>query len=229
MRSFPVNPVKDRKRGLILSVGSADVAHVKCRHGIKMMCRSHPAIRALTKADEAPSLHGTQIWRSSLLLMEYLAIHRLTAGQRVLEVGCGWGLLGIFCAKHFPVNVLLTDADPRVFPYAHEHADLNDVRVGTKAIRFDGISEGFLEDQDVILGADVCFWPELGTELRRLVERALSGSVTKILLADPGRPAFFRLAKACEHHVGAKLLRWPEKHRTKSSGYLLIIDRSPDA
>jgi len=204
------------------------LTHVNCRHGIQMMRRSHPTIRALTK-EGPPSLHGTQIWRSSFLLMEYLATHPLSAGQRVMEIGCGWGLLGIYCARHFPVDVLLTDADPRVFPYAEGHARLNDVQVQTREVHFDGISEQLLQEQDVILGADICFWPELGTQLRRLVERAMDVGITQILLADPGRPGFFRLAEACERYVGAELLSWPGTHRTRNSGYLLVINRSPNA
>lgn len=203
------------------------LAHVNIRHGIQMMRRNHPTIRALSKSHPAPALHGSQIWRSSFLLMDYLATHRLVAGQRVMEIGCGWGLLGIYCARHFTVDVLLTDADPRVFPYAEEHARLNGVQVRTEKVHFDGISERLLREQNVILGADICFWPELGTQLRRLTERALHVGVTRILLADPGRPGFLRLATACERELGAELISWPATHGTKG-GYLLVVDRSAD-
>lgn len=198
------------------------LAHVNVRHGIQMMRRNHPTIRALSKQHPPPALHGTQIWRSSFMLMEYLALHPIEAGQRVLEIGCGWGLLGIYCARHFPVEVLLTDADPLVFPYAQEHARLNGVEVRTEQAHFDGITERRLREQDVILGADICFWPELGTQLRRLIDRALSAGVTRILLADPGRPGFFRLADACKRQTDARLIACPGT--PKNSGYLLVID-----
>ena len=202
------------------------LAHVNVRHGIQMMRRSHPVIRALGKQHPPPALHGTQIWRSSFMLMEYLALNPIGVGQRVIEIGCGWGLLGIYCARHFPVEVLLTDADPLVFPYAQEHARLNGVEVRTEQAHFDGISERLLREQNVVVGSDICFWPELETQLRRLIERALGAGVTRILLADPGRPGFFRLADACARHTGSRLIAWPETPKARNSGYLLVIDQS---
>ena len=57
--------------------------------------------------------------------MEYLAGHPLEQDQRLMEIGCGWGLLGIFCAKKLSVEALLTDGDEQVFPYVMTHARLN--------------------------------------------------------------------------------------------------------
>lgn len=188
------------------------------------MKHTHPALRSLRKACSTPSLHGTQVWRSSYMLMEYLAAHPMSRGQRVMELGCGWGLLGIYCAKHFPVEVLLTDADAEVFPYAETHARLNRVQVRTEQVRFEAISEQRLREHDILLGADICFWPELTTELRRLIERALLLGVRQILLADPGRSTFLRLADDCERRFGARLVPLKTARRTGAGGHLLIID-----
>ena len=43
--------------------------------------------------------------------MDYLGCQGLPEGVKVLEVGCGWGLAGIFCAKHFRAVVTGVDAD----------------------------------------------------------------------------------------------------------------------
>lgn len=86
--------------------------HLLERNGLRVMKHSHPTLRALRKELPQPSLHGTQVCRSSYQLMEHLWANPIADGQRVMELGCGWGLLGIFCTKHFDAKVLLTDAAP---------------------------------------------------------------------------------------------------------------------
>ncbi|WP_200373144.1 class I SAM-dependent methyltransferase [Thiocystis violacea] len=183
----------------------------------------HPDIRSLNKTGVKPGIHGTHVWPSSFMIMEYLETHPMEDGQRVMEIGCDWGLLGIFCAKHFPVKVLLTDADRQVFPYVDTHARLNKVQVRTEQMDFERIPDRRLREHDVLIGADICFWPELGTQLRRLVQRALSQDVGRIILADPGRSTFLRLADYCEHQFAATLTPWQTSGRAKSDGYLLVI------
>ncbi len=133
-------------------------------------------------------------------------------------------MLGIYCAKQFLAEVLLTDADEQVFPYAKTHPRLNGVPVRTEQVRFEGITDRCLREQDILLGADVCFWPELGTHLRRLIERALSSGVKKIILADPGQLIFMRLATYCQSHLAATVTPWQAATKTKSSGYLLVVE-----
>ncbi|EXJ16534.1 hypothetical protein D779_0135 [Imhoffiella purpurea] len=159
------------------------------------------------------------------MLMDYLAQNPLTAGERVMELGCGWGLLGIYCAKHFPVDVMLVDADPLVFPFVEAHIRLNAVQVRTHEVTFDRLADQTLREHDVLLGADICFWPELATQLRRLIARALSQGVRRILLADPGRISFLRLAEEFEHRHEGRLISWKAHRKVGTRGYLLVIDR----
>jgi predicted nicotinamide N-methyase len=81
-----------------------------------------------------------QVWQSTFMLMDYLAEHPLARDPRVMEIGCGRGLLGIFCAKRYAAEVLLTDADEQVFPYAMTHARLNHVSVQTEHVAFERIA-----------------------------------------------------------------------------------------
>jgi predicted nicotinamide N-methyase len=157
--------------------------------------------------------------------MDYLAGHPLTPDRRVMEIGCGWGLLGIFCAMRFAAEVLLTDADERVFPYAMTHARLNHVSVQTEHTAFERIKDRRLREHDILVGADICFWPELGTALRRLIARALSLGTKTILLADPGRVSFMELANHCHYHYGAKLIACQASTRTGSSGHILMVEQ----
>jgi cyclopropane fatty-acyl-phospholipid synthase-like methyltransferase len=50
----------------------------------------------------------------------------------VLELGCGWGLVGIACAKTFQAQVTGLDADAAVFPYLQLHAARNGVRLAIR-------------------------------------------------------------------------------------------------
>jgi predicted nicotinamide N-methyase len=199
--------------------------HVRVAYGVQVLKLQHPVIRSLNKAGPRPKLYGTRVWQSTFLLMDYLAEHPLTLDQRVMEMGCGWGLLGIFCAMRFAAEVLLTDADEWVFPYAMTHARLNHVSVQTEHVAFERITNRGLREHDILLGADVCFWPELGTALRRLIARALSLGTKTILLADPGRVSFMKLADHCQCHYGAKLIPRQASTRTRSSGHILIVEQ----
>ena len=80
--------------------------------GLTVFDTGHPEVRRLQQGAAQPSLHGQKVWRSSFLLMDYLEQHGLTMRARVLELGCGWGLVGIYCpscqskaAAVFPVHV----------------------------------------------------------------------------------------------------------------------------
>ena len=198
-------------------------AHVRSLYGIKILKSKHKTLKSLKKANE-PTLYGHQVWQSSFMLMEYLQQNPLEHRLRVMDIGCGWGLLGIFCAKHFASRALLVDADCNVFPYVNSHEHLNDVQVTTIQATFNEITKAHLVQQDVIVGSDICFWPELATQLRMLISSALKANVKQIILADPGRQTFLHLAEFCKIHYGATLHSRSFAGRIKSTGYLLVID-----
>jgi predicted nicotinamide N-methyase len=204
---------------------SASHRHVRVAHGVRVLKQQHPIIRSLSKAGPRPKLYGARVWQSTFMLIDYLSEHPLGRDLRVMEIGCGWGLLGIFCAKYFAAEVLLTDADAQVFPYAMTHARLNHVSVQTEHVAFERITDRGLRERDILVGADVCFWPELGTALRRLIARALSLGTKKILLADPGRASFMGLANHCQYHYAAKVIPCHASTRTGSSGHILIVEQ----
>jgi predicted nicotinamide N-methyase len=201
-------------------------AHVRSIYGIKILKSKNKTLKDLKKDSKQPSLYGDQIWQSSFMLMEYLEQNPLALKQRVMDIGCGWGLLGIFCAKHFDSNSLLVDADRNVFPYVNSHELLNNVSVNTVQAAFNEITPIHLADQDVIMGSDICFWPELATQLRLLIGVAMKANVKKIILADPGRQTFLHLAEFCKIHYGAELHKRVVSGRTKSKGYLLLINNN---
>jgi len=110
-----------------------------------------------------------------------------------MEVGCGWGLAGIYCAKIHDAIVTCADIDAQVFPYAKLHADINKVEVQMLQKGFDGLREENLKDIDVVIGADICFWDDLIPSLKSLILRALGADTQLVLIADPGRTTFEKM------------------------------------
>ena len=61
--------------------------------GLKILNAGHPSIRKLKSQGFQAEIHGNKFWNSSFLVMDYLKRNPLPQGIRVLEIGCGWGLL----------------------------------------------------------------------------------------------------------------------------------------
>jgi predicted nicotinamide N-methyase len=195
-------------------------------HGITLLTSQHKDIRRLKRQFKQPSIHGNKFWGSSYLLMDYLQQNPLAEGAKVLELGCGWGALSIFCAKQFNAQVTALDADPAVFPYLDLHAAHNGVTVNHACRYFEDLTEQHLAEIDVLIGADICFWDELTDTLLDTIERAINAGVKTILLSDPEREPFFALAESCIEQYYADLIPYSVDHPRRSSGCLLIIENA---
>lgn len=204
---------------MITRAGDPDVWYAYDLFALKA---EHPLIDYLMEEGEEPLLHGTRVWQSGWLAIDWLVRHPLPPRGRVVDVGCGWGLLGIHCARSTGSRVLAVDIDPRVGPFLDLHARINEVRVRP---RFGGIES--LKDRDLagltlLAGADICFWNELVRPLYDLIGRALDHGCTRVLLADPGREPFENLAERCVRDFGGRVFDH-HIHRPRSRGRLLEI------
>jgi predicted nicotinamide N-methyase len=141
-----------------------------------------------------------------------------------MEVGAGWGLAGIYCAKRHGAVVTAVDMDPEVFPYLHLHADINKVEIATIRRAFGGLTREDLRGFDVLMGADVCFWDKLVLSLKRLINRALSSGVPLVLIADPGRSTFEELAGYYEEKQMGETLNWTTRRPRRLHGRILKIE-----
>lgn len=197
--------------------------YIRETNGVFILKRKHPIMRRLRKGIPGPEIHGTKVWPSSYFIMKYLEEHPPEQGARIMEAGCGWGLLSIFCATRFGAKVTAVDADKNVFPYLKVHAALNDVKIKTRQERFENIKRKSLAKQDMLLGGDICFWDELVDPLYKLVKKACRENVGRIIIADPGRPPFLKLAKRCKKKFGAKLIEWSIDSPQSGDGYLMVI------
>lgn len=192
--------------------------------GVKILNSNHKDIRRLKREGYVAEIHGNKFWNSSFLIMDYLKKHPLRKNARVMEIGCGWGLLGIYCAREFNSKVTGIDADANVLPYMDLHAEINGVEVDAVKRSFEKLSVDYLKGIDTILGADICFWDEMTGVLYNLIKRAKRAGVRQIMIADPCRPPFSDLAEICEdkfHNV--ELIDAHLSRPVKASGEILII------
>src|SRR2546429_9955696 len=176
--------------------------------GLTMLAPSHPEVRRLQHDAVQPSLHGHKVWPSSWVLMDYLQQRGVPPRTRVLELGCGWGLVGIACAKLFQAQVTGLDADAAVFPYLQLHAQRNGVHLTTRQGTFAALTPQDLAAFELIVGADICFWEDLVDPLYQLVRHGVAAGGAGILVADPRRPPFVELCARGVPLGGAEGVTW---------------------
>jgi len=194
--------------------------------GLKILNSNHKEIRRLKRAGYVADIHGNKFWNSSFLIMDYLKKHPLKKNLKVLEIGCGWGLLGIYCARQFDAQVTGIDADENVLPYMQLHAEQNGVCIEGKKMTFQQLTTAKLQDFDIIVGADICFWEEMSGMLLNLIKRAKKAGVSQVIIADPCRSPFTDLAQRCQKIYGEQAQiegKWL-KRPVNASGEILVVD-----
>ena len=192
--------------------------------GVTMPTAGHKVIRKVKREGHEPSIHGTKLWRSSFLIMDYLHKHPPESVSNVLDAGCGWGITGIWCARKFGASVVSLDADPAVFPYLKAVAELNKVTTTPMVQRFEQLKKSQLAAFDLLVAADVCFWDELVKPVSKLIDRAIDAGVGQIVIADPERPTFHQMAEKVINRHGGDLIHWGLKGKLKATGALLVIN-----
>jgi len=195
--------------------------------GITVLKAADKRIRKLKKEHE-PAIHGNKFWSSSWVIMDYLEHQGLPPKTRVMEVGCGWGLAGIYCAKNHGAKVIGLDADPNVFPYLNLHAKINDVKIKTMCSKFEEIKKKDLAKQDILIGADICFWDEMTEPVYNMVSKAVEAGAQQVIIADPGRPPFDKMANRCVTELGAEIKEWKVDDPVKATAFLMIAGSLPE-
>jgi predicted nicotinamide N-methyase len=191
-------------------------------HGIRLLLSRHPEVRKL-KRRYIPEAHGDRLWTSSWLIMEYFRRRGLAEGTRVMEVGCGWGLAGIYCAKKHGALVTGVDIDPEVLPFMRLHGEINGVTMEFMQRSFNGLYRKHLERVDVLIGADICFWDKMVVPLKRLIIRARKAGARLVLIADPGRSPFEEIGEYFAAQGVGKIMDWTTQRPRRIQGRLLEI------
>ena len=205
---------------------SSSKSKVRTFRGVMMPYSDHKSIRAVKRAGHEPTIHGTKLWKSSCLIIDYLRKNPPQKRKRVLDAGCGWGVTGIWCAKAWGAKVTSMDADPAVFPYLDAVAALNGVSTTSWVQRFEKVREKDLSNVDVLVGGDICFWDELVKPVGKMIDRAIDAGVGTIVIGDPERPTFHEMAERCINRHGGELLDWRLSGQVKATGALLVIHNS---
>ena len=191
-------------------------------YGIWLYKEKSPAIKRVKK-ESTPSAHGDRHWDSSYVLMDYFTHHPLRKKSRVLDVGCGWGPTSIYLASQGH-KVTGLDIDDQVFGFLHLQADLNNVEIETRQGAMGSLKKADLAKFDIIVGGDICFWPELTDEWFALLKRAANAGVRKMVLADPGRKPFLKLVDKCYDRWDSEMLTWYCLEPKRFTGSLLIVN-----
>lgn len=192
-------------------------------YGLRVFGARDREVRGL-KRIHRPSTYGFRIWTSSWLLMDFLRVRKIAGGSRVMDVGCGWGIAGIFCAKRYGASVTSVDMDSQVFPFLQLHAEANGVKVRPLIRRFADIRLDDLTGINILIGADICFWDTLITPLISLIELAFEAGVKSVLLADPGRGTFLDLASHFTAIRQAEVFDWEVNMPYRITGSILAIE-----
>jgi predicted nicotinamide N-methyase len=147
----------------------------------------------------------------------------LAISSRILDIGCGWGLAGIYCAKNYSSIVTSVDSDSAVFPYLRLHAEINKVEITTMEAGFEELSGKEIKRNEIMIGADICFWDEMIEILKSLIFRALESDIKTIIIADPGRAPFELLGKYFVEKGRGNIMNWDVTHPHSIQGRILRI------
>lgn len=191
-------------------------------YGVTLLNGNHRKIIPLKKIYK-PTEHGHKVWPMSWLLIDYLKKTRLASDRRVMDLGCGWGLCGIYCARTQGACVTCVDIDVMVEPYVNAIAKANKVTVEYQPLGFEHIQRGVLRNVDIIIASDICFCHSLIDPLRRLIQRAKKACVERILISDPGRWPFDDLCDLFIGEKGVELIEWQAQEPSPVNGKILSM------
>ncbi|MGS2716582.1 class I SAM-dependent methyltransferase [Eionea flava] len=198
-------------------------AHNRNIFGVTVRKNSHKDIRRIKQASGVAAIHGNKFWKSTSLLIDYLQASPPKSSLKVLEIGCGWGIGGIYLAKYCNAQVTALDADDSVFAYVDYHAELNGVTIDTLKLRYEHITTAMLSEFTMVIAADICFWDEMTQPLSKLVDRCYLAGVERVVMTDPGRQPFRDMAEYCAHKYDAIYENWSVPHPYNMSGLVLDI------
>ncbi len=196
---------------------------IKCEvrsHGITLLLGNHKNIRKI-KRKYSPSNCGHKVWPTAWLLIDYLKSLNIDSGKKIMDVGCGWGVTGIYCAKTLNAEVTSVDGDNDVYPYLEAQGEANGVKTNFINRDINNIRRKMLNNFDMVVGSDICFCDTLTEALRKFIHRAKKASVSQVLISDPGRWPFDDLVDLFKNKPWADVIDWEIETPVKTKGKIL--------
>ena len=154
------------------------------------------------------------VWPTAATLVNHLLAHpQLVQNKRVVELGCGLGLAGLYAAALGATRVTLTDREPFSLHCAMSTAAVNhklQERIQAVVLDWNTVpssEEDELLQSDVVLASDVLYDPTSIQALARVCQtmaNASSNGALLLLLTDPqqerypGARAMLQEALHCE-------------------------------
>ena len=178
--------------------------------------------RSLTLKQEFKDRSGTGygIWECSERLAAYLEGSEILRGHRILELGCGCGLVAIVATLNGG-EVLATDGDDGVLDLARRNFHRNHFNITTAQLKWQDASSTS-SPFDVVLGADLTYFP--GTAVPLANAMLASGAPTAIIAHKRRTPQDDKTIDTLESFFGPVTT-------LASSGKVSILrfQRRPDA
>ncbi|CAE8612553.1 unnamed protein product [Polarella glacialis] len=124
---------------------------------------------------------GRFVWHGARAMVKLIASSEIDVrGKRVLEMGCGLGVVGLACAIAGASSVLLSDHDTELLRACERSAWLNDLQqvIATSRLDWDDSTSSSLLQKDfrpfdVILGADIIYDPKHAISVLGVISRFL--------------------------------------------------------
>lgn len=152
-------------------------------------------------------------WASGQVLASYILEHPETvAGKRVLDFGCGSGIVAIAAAMAGARQVIACDIDTAALDAAMANAALNDVQLSPC-----DDWHSCRQDADVLTAADVLYDPEnrpLLAEFRRYSSQVLLADSRMKVLGD----------NAYVHQITREARTWPDLHEFEEFNKVRIYE-----
>ena len=132
------------------------------------------------------------VWRSSLSLARLIAnVPSLVKGKRVLELGCGLGVIGLSAARAGASAVVFSDRDSAVLKCAEEAALEDGFGDISSFLELDWVAGQTLPEEwgefDLVVTADVLFNEGRPRKLSTYLDQLITKPGAKALIADPYR------------------------------------------
>ncbi|WP_342249439.1 class I SAM-dependent methyltransferase [Sphingomonas sp. OTU376] len=140
--------------------------------------------RLAARDDAFGSPYWAYYWLGGLALARFVLNRPETvAGRRVLDLGCGSGLVAIAAAKAGAAGVLAADVDSYAVAATQVNAAANGVVV---EVALGDLTDGPVPDVDLILAGDVFYDPAPAARVMPFLARCRAAGV-EVLVGDPRR------------------------------------------